>query len=228
MAKILLVDDDVHLAESIEETLSGHGFIVDMAANVQEAEGLLAVSQYDLIVVDWMMPHKTGIEFVGELRSKGWHAPILMLTGRDSVEDKATGLEQGADDYLVKPFNSKELVARVRALMRRPARYEEPQIQINEFVLDTGNRSLYRNGKQIALTKQEYALLEFLMRNKDQVFSSEALVERAWSSFSEASPDTVRVHITRLRKKLESEGDESPIKTLHRQGYAFVSRSGGT
>jgi two-component system, OmpR family, manganese sensing response regulator len=225
MAKILLVDDDVNLADSIEETLSAQGFIVDMASSVKEAESLLSVSQYDLIVVDWMMPEKTGIEFIGELRGRGWHSPILMLTGRAAIDDKATGLDQGADDCLVKPFNSKELVARVRALMRRPARYDEPQIQINEFVLDTGSRTLYRSGQQIALTKQEYALLEFLMRNKDQVFSSEALVERAWSSFSEASPDTVRVHITRLRKKLETGSEDSPIKTLHRQGYGFMSRT---
>ncbi len=223
MAKVLLVDDDVQLADSIEEMLTLHGFIVDKAASAYDAESLLLVSPYDLIILDWMMPEKKGIDFLQELRAQGQNAPILMLTGRDTVDDKTTGLDLGADDYLVKPFNSKELLSRARALMRRPPKCESPQIEIGEFLLDTRSRQLLRNGQQITLTKQEYALLEFLMRNKDEVFSAEALASRAWSSFSEASPDTVRVHITRLRKKLETGPEHSPIRTLHRQGYTFVS-----
>jgi OmpR-family two-component system manganese-sensing response regulator len=226
MAKILLVDDDVHLADSIEEALTAQGFIVDTACSVQDAESLLSVSQYDLLVLDWMMPQKTGIQFLQELRGQGVNAPVLMLTGRSTIDDKATGFESGADDYLVKPFHSREMVARVKALLRRPPKFESEEIRINDYVLNTKSRILLRKGEEILLTKQEYALLEFLMRNKDEVFSSEALVERAWSSFSEASPDTVRVHITRLRKKLETgDSDQSPIKTLHRQGYSFMSRS---
>ncbi len=223
MSKVLVVEDDVNIAESIQELLGKVGLTVDLAHSSEDAEALLFVSIYALIVLDWELPGKSGVDLLREIRATGIHAPVLMLTGRGTVDDKETGFEKGADDYLVKPFNSRELVARVKALMRRQPLIESDEIRIGEFVLDVKGRRLLRVGEQIALTKQEYALLDLMMRNKNEVFSAEAIMERAWSGWSDCSPDAVRVHITRLRKKMGIDAADSPIKTVHRQGYMFVS-----
>lgn len=227
MSKILLVDDDFGLSESIKDILTSNGFIVDAADSAEDAEAILFSATYSLIILDWMMPGMTGIEFLKLIRSKGIQSPVLMLTGRSTIDDKEAGFETGADDYLVKPFHGRELLARVKALVRRPAKIDPAEIRLDELVLDTRARSLHRagvDGAEIALTKQEYTLLEFLMRHPNEVFSADALIERAWSSFTECSSDTVRVHIAHLRKKLSIGEAESPIKTLHRQGYAFMPK----
>lgn len=187
----------------------------------------MAASDYDLIILDWMMPGQPGIEFLAKFRAAGVQTPVLMLTGMNTTQNKADGLETGADDYLTKPFDTRELVARVRALLRRPQALEGAQIAIGKICLDTRSTRVTCNGQDIALTRQEYLLLEFLMRNRDQVFSAETLVSRAWSTLSESSPDTVRVHMSRLRKKLEAgSGEDCPIKTMHRVGYMFDSSGG--
>lgn len=225
MSRLLLVDDDARLLESLSDGLSSAGFVVDSAPSAKEAEPLLSVSPYDLIILDWEMPGMSGIDFLAKLRGNGVQTPILMLTGRDSIDDKSSGLDRGADDYLTKPFHSKELVSRVRALLRRPHKVESSELAISGIVLDQLSRRVTHNSVEIKLTRQEFLLLEFLMRHKDQVFNAETLVERAWSSLSESSPDTVRAHMANLRKKLEAGGAECPIRTLHRQGYMFVSES---
>lgn len=226
MSRILLVDDDARLLEALSDGLNTAGFVVDCANSAKDAEPLLAVSPYDLIILDWEMPGMSGLEFLSELRSKGIQTPILMLTGRDSVDDKSSGLDCGADDYLTKPFHTKELISRVRALLRRPQKVEASKLSISGIVLDQLSRRVTHYGTEVKLTRQEYLLLEFLMRHKDQVFNAETLVERAWSSLSESSPDTVRAHMANLRKKLEvGSSSECPIRTLHRQGYMFVSDS---
>lgn len=223
MSRILLIDDDPRLLEALTDGLRAAGFIADSAINCREAEPLLAVSPYEVIILDWEMPGVSGIEFLVQLRNKGVQTPILMLTGRDSIDDKSAGLDQGADDYLTKPFHTKELISRVRALLRRPQKVEGMELTVGDLVLDQLSRRVLRNSVEIKLTRQEFLLLEFLMRHKDQVFNAETLVERAWSSLSESSPDTVRVHMANLRKKLEATGGECPIRTLHRQGYMLVS-----
>lgn len=221
MAKILLVDDDVSITEAIQDALDENGLIVDAAHSCLEGESFLEASEYDLLILDWMMPSKTGIQWLPELRNKGLTLPVLMLTGKDSIDEKAAGLDVGADDYLTKPFHIKELQARVRALLRRPKGLESSEVRSGDLVLDTRSRKIFRGETEIKLTKQEFLLLEFLMKNRGGVFSADALVERAWSSLSESSPDTVRVHMTRLRKKLDIDGAPCPIKTVHRQGYVL-------
>lgn len=226
MSKILVVDDDYAVADCVEETLNLPGMIVDVAGSAEEAEGFLHVSPYDLIILDWNLPKVSGVGFLEKIRASGSHTPVLMLTGRGSVEEKTLGLERGADDYLVKPFDSRELLARVRALLRRPARIESNnQICIDNIVLDCRTRAVLNAGVPVELTRQEFVLLEFLMKNKDEVFSADVLMDRAWSSLSESSPAVIRVHITHLRKKLRASGDDDcPIKNVHGQGYVFISR----
>jgi DNA-binding response OmpR family regulator len=221
VSKILVVDDDCVLAQSMEESLSAYGYIVDTANSAAEADGMIFVSSYDLIILDWQMPGMTGIDFLAKIRSKGIKIPVLMLTGMDTIDNKTTGLDTGADDYQTKPFNTRELLARVRALLRRPQELEGTAISAGGVSLDTRTLEVKCLGKDVKLTRQEFLLLEFFMRHQNQVFNSEALVERAWSTLSDSSPDTVRVHLSRLRKKLEEAG-VSPIKTHHGQGYVFV------
>jgi DNA-binding response OmpR family regulator len=225
MSRILVIDDDAWLTQSLGESLSAAGYVVDKALSAKEADSLLANSTYELIILDWEMPEVSGIDFLVAIRRRGIETAVLMLTGRDSIDDKTSGLDEGADDYLTKPFNTKEFLSRVRALLRRPHKVESSELVVNDFVLDQLSRRVFRNSVEIKLTKQEFLLLEFLMRHKDQVFNSEALVDRAWSSMSESSPDTVRAHMANLRRKLEIDGAECPIRTLHKQGYMFVSDS---
>jgi DNA-binding response OmpR family regulator len=219
VTKILLVDDDRELADVTRQSLKEEGFIADVAHCVAEAQPMLFGFAYDLIILDWQMPDITGIEFLNDIRKRGIQTPVLMLTGMDSFDNKAEGLDTGADDYLTKPFNRKELLARVRALLRRPAKIEFAALRAGNLVVDTASTAVTIDGEPIKLTRQEYLLLEFLMRNKNQVFNQEALVERAWSSLSESSPDTVRVHMSRLRKKLSDDLESCPIRTVHGQGY---------
>lgn len=225
MSRILIVDDDAWLTQTLQESLTGAGYVADRAASAKEADNLLSKAPYELIVLDWEMPEKSGLNFLVEIRKRGVQTPVLILTGRDSIDDKTTGLDEGADDYLTKPFNTKEFISRVRALLRRPHQVESSSLTINDITLDQLSKRVTRNSVEIKLTKQEFLLLEFLMRHKDQVFNAETLVDRAWSSLSESSPDTVRAHMANLRKKLQVDGADCPIRTLHKQGYIFVSNS---
>lgn len=219
MSKILILDDDDALAQSVEDILSAQGYIVDAAYESEMAETMLRLSPYDLLILDWNMPDISGIDFLAKLRKSGSQIPVLMLTGMDSVDNKTEGLDTGADDYLTKPFNSKELVSRVKAILRRPKLVESSEFTTGKLILNAGSKQVTYGGEEIKLTRQEFLLLEFLLRNRGRVFNSEALVERAWSTLSDSSPDTVRVHMFRLRKKLEAGGDDCPIRTVVGQGY---------
>lgn len=170
------------------------------------------------------MPGKTGIDYLQEIRDRQICIPVLMVTGMNTTDQKVKGLDTGADDYLTKPFEKKELIARVNALLRRPKLVEHKELKVSGVVLDTRTGRTTWHGREIKLTKQEYLVLEFLMRNKNEAFSQEALVARAWSSLSESSPDTVRVHMHRLRKKFEDGPAPCPLQTVHGQGYKFVDQ----
>ncbi|MBX9685413.1 MAG: response regulator transcription factor [Candidatus Obscuribacterales bacterium] len=223
MAKVLVVDDDEKLSDTIQEVLTRGGLIVDQALCAEDAEPMLAGFTYDLLILDWMMPGMHGIDFLAKIRAKGLKTPVLMLTGMDTVDNKIAGLDNGADDYLTKPFDRKELLARVRAMLRRPQLVESTVLNLAGVTLDTKTLKVTWQGSEIKLTKQEYQLLELLMRHKNEVFSHDALVERAWSSMSESSADTVRVHMSRLRKKFEGGVADCPLQTVHGKGYVFVA-----
>jgi DNA-binding response OmpR family regulator len=219
MAKILVVEDDRELSGVIQDWLIAEKHSVDVVHDGREATDRLKYYQYDVAILDWELPHVSGVDICKTYRASGGTMPILMLTGRRAVESRIEGLDAGADDYLGKPFELSELSARLRALLRRPAQYGGKTLTVRSIVLETDTYRVTVDGKEVTLLPKEFALLEFLMRHPNQVFSSEALIDRVWPSDSEASPDTVRTYVNRLRKKLDVEGQSSAIRTIHGIGY---------
>ncbi|MBA3856760.1 MAG: DNA-binding response regulator [Cyanobacteria bacterium PR.3.49] len=222
MAKILVVDDDSKLSDSVREWLTLEQHTVELAASAEEAEDYLAVSKYDVILLDWSMPGKTGIELCKDLRNRKVKTPIIMLTGNSAIEQREQGLDTGADDYLTKPFNLRELSARVRAILRRATDQVSNTLEHGGMSLDTQARRCYINEKEVILQPKEFAVLEFLMRHKTEVFSNDALIERVWKADTTATEDAIRTCMMRLRKKL---ADADPgiewIETVPRVGYRF-------
>jgi len=215
MAKILVVEDDLELSGVIGDWLAAENHSVDIVHNGQEARDRLKHYNYDMAILDWQLPVITGVELCKGYRASGGTMPILMLTGLRAVENRIEGLDAGADDYLMKPFELSELSARMRALLRRPAQYGGKTLKARNITLETDTYRVMVGDKDITLLPKEFALLEFLMRHPNQVFSSEALIDRVWPSDSEASPDTVRTYVNRLRKKV----DADVIRTIHGIGY---------
>lgn len=219
MAKILIAEDDTQLSTLVEDWLKAELHTVELVENGNDAIDLLKLSKYDLLILDWNIPGKSGVEVCVWHRKQGGSTPVLILTGKDKIEEKEEGFDSGADDYLTKPFHLRELSARVRALLRRPADVAKTVLNAGRLVLDVNACRVIKDGKQIDLFPKEFALLEFFMRHPNQVFSIEALQERIWASDSESSPEAVRVHIARLRSKIQDEGEPPLLKTVHRQGY---------
>ncbi len=219
MAKILIVEDDRELAEVIEDAFSKQ-HSVEIVDDGKEAIDRLKLYSYDLIILDWGLPGSvSGIDVCRTYRKAGGAGTILMLTGRNEIEDKEEGLDSGADDYLTKPFDARELMARVRALLRRPTQVIDNVIKLGALKLDCSSMCLIKDEEQISLLPREFALLEFFMKQPNRYFSAEALLDRIWSSESDTSPDTIRIYITRLRKKIDTDGQPSLIETRRNAGY---------
>lgn len=222
MAKILIVEDDLALANIVHDWLKKENHVVDRVADGNDGLERLQSYDYDLVILDIDLPGLTGYEVCRRFRRSGGKCGVIMLTGRGAVDDKEAGLDSGADDYLTKPFHPRELSARIRSLLRRsPVAALENIITRGDVVMDVKRLKVTRSEKEIQLNPMEFSLLEFFMRNPGQYFSQEALLNRVWSSTSEASPDTVRFHIAKLRSKLDRQGEESLIKTQHKIGYCF-------
>lgn len=221
MTKILLVEDDKNMANTVEDWLKTQQYEIDVAYDGDDGAERLLFYQYDAVILDWSLPHKSGLQICQEFRSRGGKTPILMLTGKDAVEDKEVGLDSGADDYLTKPFHLRELSARIKALLRRPVVVVAEMISFCGIDLDTKARRVRRDGVDLNLAPLEYKLLEFLMRNPNEVFAPEALLNRVWPNDSDASNETVRTCIKKLRKKVDIEGSESVITNLPGVGYRF-------
>ncbi len=219
MAKILLVEDDSTLSEQVDSWLTHEQNVVEVVVEGKEAIDRLRIYSYDLIILDWGLPDISGINVLQEYRRAGGSAPVLMLTGRGEVEEKMTGLDTGADDYLTKPFHFKELSARVRALLRRPAGVKGLNIKVGNLELDTITHKVTIDGAEIKLLPKEFALLQLLLSHPDQVFSPETLLERVWSSESDATVDSVYTYIKTLRKKTAGCNAPSLIKTVTGVGY---------
>lgn len=219
MTKVLVVEDDKALAENIKQWLHLQQFVVDVVMDGDDAEHYLKLSQYDVVILDWELPGKTGIEILRNFRASGKHTPVLMLTGKDAIENKEEGLDSGSDDYLTKPFHMKELSARLRALLRRPEETITGTIKVGSVSLDPFKRRVLKGEKEVDLLPKEFALLEFFMRHPGQVFTPEALVDRVWAATSEVSPESVKTYIARLRTKLDAPGSESTIETVRGAGY---------
>ncbi|MBV9865382.1 MAG: response regulator transcription factor [Abitibacteriaceae bacterium] len=219
---ILLIEDDIVIAELIKTGLAKAHFTVDVAHDGEKGLQLAQAGSYSVIILDLMLPRQDGWSICQSLRAQRDTTPILMLTARDTVEDRVRGLETGADDYLPKPFDFRELLARVRALMRRDKVHRSRLIQVGDLEIDTTSRSVRRGGQDIALTPREYTLLEFLAANEGRVVTREMIMDRVWRD-DDSYSNTVDVYITFLRRKIDAAHDVKLIQTIHRMGYMLRS-----
>lgn len=215
---MLLVEDDLVIAEQIARTLERERFRVDTVRDGIAAESRGLDAGYNLIVLDVMLPGTDGWEVCENLRRAKVRTPILMLTARDSVEDRVRGLEGGADDYLAKPFDIRELMARVRALLRREQAQKTGVLSVADLEIDTNARAVRRGGALVKLTRREYDLLEALVRNEGRTLTREAILERVWNN-EESLLNTVNFHVASLRKKVDAEFEPKLIQTVHGVGY---------
>jgi DNA-binding response OmpR family regulator len=221
MSKILLVDDDLILINNLRDMLVSAGFTLDTASSGEDAQGFLKAYAYDLLILDWNLPDVNGLEILRSYRQKNGAASVLMLTGRSDVNSKEIGLDSGADDYLTKPIVGREFLARVRALLRRSRMPLNQELQFANLRLDPSNKCLLCGDKQVTLQRQEYEVLELLMKHPNEIFSADAIMRHAWPSDTESSPDTVRTLIYKIRKKIEAAESGCTIATLHRIGYTL-------
>ncbi len=221
MAKVLLVEDDLDLATTVVDALRDERYIVESAANGLDGANLLKLEEFDVIILDWDLPGKSGVEILKEFRATGKTTPIIMLTGKSTIGNKAEGLETGADDYLTKPFDLRELKARLRALLRRASGAIGNQICVGDLVLDPAKYKITKAGNDLHLAPKDFALLEFFMRNPDQVFSVPTIMSRVWSYDSDASSEGLRSSIRRIRKVIDTADDpaDSMIENVARIGY---------
>ena len=217
--RVLVVEDSRRLAGIIKRGLLEEGYAVDNAYDGEEAQYMAESTPFDLIVLDIMLPKKDGIAVCRDLRAKNVNTPILMLTAKDSVEDKVTGLDSGADDYLVKPFAFSELLARLRALLRREVLPKVQKLQVGELSLDPQSREVWRNGNRVDLTAKEYAILEYFMRRPNAVVTRTMLGESVWDYEFDGISNIIDVYVRRIRRKIDREGQDSLIQTVRGAGY---------
>ena len=217
--RVLLVEDERRIADFVTRGLSGQGYAVDVALDGEEALQWTDVASFDLVVLDVMLPRLSGIQVCRTLRQRGFRAPILMLTARDAVEDRVRGLDSGADDYLVKPFAFAELLARLRALTRRPPQSLGAVLTVGDLRFDTSTLQVARQGVAIALTAKERVLLEYLMRHRDQVLSRTMIAEHVWNYEFQAATNVIDVHVRNLRRKIDEPFGDKLIHTVRGVGY---------
>jgi DNA-binding response OmpR family regulator len=219
MAKILFVEDDRDLTLTVSQWLESEHHTVEVVHNGQEGLDRVLHCNYDVIILDWSLPEVTGVEICRQYRNSKGTTPVMMLTGKDMLQDKEAGLDSGADDYLTKPFSLRELLARIRALLRRPTTYRSTVLKVGNLVLDTAQHQISKNGQPLQLLPIDFALLEFLMRHPNEVFSADALIQRVWHTDSEATSDALRTALKRIRKKIDDDPDKSIIENIPRVGY---------
>lgn len=217
--KILLVEDEHRIAQSIKKGLEQERMAVDVAYDGIEGYDLAIDEDYDVIVLDLMLPGMSGLEICDKLRQNKKETPILILTARGQVEDKVEGLNKGADDYLTKPFAFEELIARIKALVRRPKNIKEEILKVDELSLNTNSYEVLRNKKAIRLSSKEFTLLEFLMRHPGQILSKEQIMNHVWSYETDILPNTVEVYIRNLRNKIDKGFKYPLIQTIRGFGY---------
>jgi DNA-binding response OmpR family regulator len=217
--RVLLIEDDRKAARLLSKGLQEEGFVVDVAPTGEAGEEQAALNEYDLVILDWLLPGRDGLVVCRALRASGNSTPILMLTARDSVADRVSGLGTGADDYLTKPFAFDELLARIRALLRRTRTAQPVVLKVADLTLDPITRRVARGSLAITLTPKEYAILEVLMRNLGQVVSRTRLAERVWDEASEVLDNLVDAHVSHLRKKIDREAGVPLIQTIRGVGY---------
>ncbi len=223
MMKILIVEDEEHLARLVAEVLGREGHAAETAFDGRTGLARALSEDFDLLVLDWMLPDLDGVQVVKRLRAADVGVPVLMLTARSQLEDRVEGLDAGADDYLPKPFAFPELLARVRALARRPPERggEDTVLAVGDVELDPGRHEVRRAGERIDLTAKEFALLATLMQRPGQVFTRSVLLDTVWGGTTGAYTNAVDLYVHYLRKKLDREGEPSRVRTVHGAGYTF-------
>ncbi len=221
--KILVVEDEAKIAHSLQRGLQSEGYVVDMAEDGDTAETLTGAGSYDLVLLDWMIPGKH--DGPGLIRL--WHdqkqfMPILMLTARGTIGDRVHGLDEGADDYLSKPFSFDELLARIRALLRRPAAGAGTTYTLGDVIINSISKTVTKAGKEIHLTTKEFQLLEYLAARRGEVLSKDQLLDHVWSDDTRVQHNTVETFVANLRKKIDRPGGENIVKTVRGFGYSAV------
>jgi DNA-binding response OmpR family regulator len=221
--RLLLVEDNHRLSASLAMNLTHEGYSVDVAYDGQEGQDLAELTPYDLIILDILLPRKDGLEVCRDLRRRRVHTPILLLTARDTVEDRVKGLDEGADDYLVKPFAMRELLARLRALLRRHHPEIGTQLACGDLVMDPATHSVEREGQPIDLTPREYALLEYLLYHPNQVVTREMIEQHIWDYDVAVGSNVVDVYIRRLRRKIDDPFATPLLTTIRGVGYRLTA-----
>jgi len=213
------MEDDERLARAIVRGLRKHGFAVDHAGDGDSALFQAETNNYDLLILDVMVPKRDGFEVCGTLRANGVTAPILFLTARDSVDDRVHGLDLGADDYLVKPFDFAEFLARVRALTRRRSELRSAELAVGDLLLDVGSRAATRDGRSVELTTKEFAVLEYLVDHAGRIVTRTELAEHVWDENYDPFSNVIEVYIRRLRRKIDAQAEYPLIHTRRGSGY---------
>ena len=219
--RILVVEDEPKVAKALQEGLEAENYEVTLAQTGEDGFFLASSQAFDLIVLDWMLPGRDGLEVLSTLRKRGMQTPVLVLTAKDAIEERVSGLDAGADDYLVKPFAFPELTARVRALLRRGKPEAATSQRIDGLEMDLVARTVTRDGHRIDLTTREFELLEFLLRNKGRVVSREMLARDVWKESERATPidNVIDVHVARLRRKIDDQFERKLVHTVRGVGF---------
>ncbi len=221
--RILIVEDEKKVAGFIKKGLEEETYAVDVAYDGEEGFHLAAMNEYDMIILDWMLPKMDGLEVLARLRDKKVSTPILLLTAKDEVDDKVTGLNRGADDYLTKPFAFSELLARIRSLLRRGQAETQTELKVGDLILDMVSHKVSRDGEEIELTGKEYSLLEYFMRNEGKVLTRTMIAEHVWDYNFDTFTNVIDVYVNHLRKKIDK---KYPAKLLHTlRGVGYVMRT---
>jgi DNA-binding response OmpR family regulator len=223
--RILLVEDELDAARMLAKGLREQTYAVDVAADGDAGAYQASVNDYDLIILDCMLPRKSGYAVCREIRAAGSSVPILMLTARDAVQDRVAGLDAGADDYLIKPFAFRELLARMRALLRRSATLRADVMQVADLVIDARARAAKRSGRRIELTAKEYAMLEYLARRAGEVVGRADIAEHVWDETFDPFSNLIEVYVQRLRRKIDDGHALKLIRTRRGEGYILTSES---
>ncbi len=219
--RILLVEDEIHLAQALTEIIKKNTYNADAVHDGQKGLEYARSGVYDLVILDIMLPKMTGIEVLRNLRSEKNSVPVLMLTAKDEIEDKVAGLDYGADDYMTKPFSTDELLARVRALLRRKGEVIDEELSFGDISLKLKKNELSCGENQVKLSLKEFQILELLMYNPDQILTKERIIDKIWGGDSDAEYNNVEVYISFLRKKLQFLGAKTEIKTVRGVGYSL-------
>lgn len=222
--RILLVEDDERLSESLKDLLEDESYAVDAALDGSMASELAAVNEYDLIILDLIIPPPTGMDLLQQWRKNGAQVPVLILTAQSSIEERVAGLDRGADDYLIKPFEYEELLARVRAVMRRRETSELVTLTAGDLEMHRETRRVLVAGQDIDLSPKEFALLEYMLTNKDRAVTRAQITEHVWDSSFDSMTNIVNVFVYRLRKKVDGESERRLIHTVKGQGYVLYSQ----